>query len=169
MTRNEFLENVTTWEDLNAFCYNEECDICEDVYDEVSRDEYIDSCLMDWACNDNWQDLYNRLSNIPTGYDYYRDNGYGDWSCLDDEDFDAYKRDVLEWGSYNGVWDAEEEDEDFGNEPFREKAYDEPAPEEDFSVRDLMNMCGCELVAIQKADEQRRKEDDDDMIRLFAV
>ena len=163
MTRTEFLEDVNSWWELIEFCSNEGCDTCEDIYSEDSRDEYINEQLMAWAREDTWQELYSRLENIPTGYDYYRDDGYGEWVGMDDGDFDEYKDDVLEWMDNHGYWDEEDDDEDvdiFAEELEREKAEAEEAPveEEAFSIGELMDMCSIALVSIQKENVLRTQE-----------
>ncbi len=167
MTRNEFLEDVTSFGDLKDFCYNEDCNLLEDVYDEEGRDDYINECLMDWARDDTWQELYDRLNGIPTGYNWYRYDEYGDWCGLDDEDFEEYKNDVLEWADDNGVWDDDEEDTDedyFEGEP----EDDDPAPEEeDFSVGDLIGMCVVTLGTIQSEDARRAREEEEEFRRLY--
>ena len=111
MTRDEFYEEVASWYDLINFCSDNGCeDFVSDIYDEDARDEYINDCLVDWARSDTWTELYSRLEDIPTGYEYYR-NEYGDWEGLDDGDFDDIREEVAEWCDRNGIWDEEEEDE----------------------------------------------------------
>lgn len=164
MTRNEFLENVTSFYDLKDFCNDEDCNLLEDVYDEEGRDDFINDCLMDWARDDSWQDLYNRLDSIPTGYDWYRYDDYGDWCSLDDEDFEEYKNDVLEWADNNDIWDNDEEDDEEEDEP----KDDEPAPEEeDFSVGDLIGMCVVALGTIQSEGTRRAREEEEEFRRLY--
>lgn len=172
MTRNEFLENVTWWGDLKEFCSDEGCDICDDIYDEEDRDEYINECLVDWARNDTWQELFDRLRDIPDGYDYYRDDEYNGWVGADDSDFDQYKDDVLDWADDHEVWDDDEDEEDdewdggvdvFAEELARDAAAreeDESVADEDFSVGDLIGMCSVAFVAIQKDSVRRIQEDD---------
>ena len=169
MTRNEFLENVTSFYDLKDFCNDEDCNLLEDVYDEEGRDDFINDCLMDWARDDSWQDLYNRLDNIPTGYDWYRYDDYGDWCSLDDEDFEEYKNDVLEWADNNGVWDDDEEDTDEDGDNFEDEPEDdEPAPEkEDFSVGELIGMCVVALGTIQSEGARRAREEEEEFRRLY--
>lgn len=169
MTRNEFLENVTSFYDLKDFCSDEDCNLLEDVYDEEGRDDFINDCLMDWARDDSWQDLYNRLDSIPTGYDWYRYDDYGDWCSLDDEDFEEYKNDVLEWADNNGVWDDDEEDTDENGDYFEDKPEDdEPAPEkEDFSVGELIGMCVVALGTIQSEGARRAREEEEEFRRLY--
>lgn len=169
MTRNEFLENVTSFYDLKDFCNDEDCNLLEDVYDEEGRDDFINDCLMDWARDDSWQDLYNRLDSIPTGYDWYRYDDYGDWCSLDDEDFEEYKNDVLEWADNNGVWDDDEEDTDEDGDYFEDEPEDdEPAPEkEDFSVGELIGMCVVALGTIQSEGARRAREEEEEFRRLY--
>lgn len=171
MTRNEFLDDITTFGDLKSFCYDEECNILEDVYDEDERDEQINNCLMDWAREDSWGELYRRLDSIPTGYEWYCYNEYGEWFPLDDGDFETYKRDVLEWADDNEIWDADEDDdEDYDvfedGEP--DESDDEPAIEdEDFSVGDLIGMCCVAFATIQSEDARQAKEEEEEFRRLY--
>lgn len=171
MTREEFLENVTTFGELKDFCYDQDCDLLEDVYDEEGRDDYIDEDLVELARDSSWEEMRDYLDNIPTGYEWYRN--YDGWEGLDDYDFDQYKRDVLEWMDDNGFWEEEEEDEEEeygGNDVFAEELardaasheYDEEdeVEDEDFSVGDLIGMCGVAFVAIQKDSIRRIQEAD---------
>lgn len=129
MTRQEFIDNIDTVGELIDFCYEYDCDECEDIYSEDAMDDYINECLTDWARNNTWRDLMNILNDLPTGYDYYRQDDYGDWQGVDDYgDFDDYKQRVLEWGDDNEVWDAEDEEEE---EELEEEPTD-PDPEEEF-------------------------------------
>ena len=78
------------------------------------------------------------------------------------------------------LWDAEEGEEDEDEEGFDpdydffspgdpEEPEEPPVEEEDFSVSDLMSMCGSELITIRQATERHKKELDDNMVALFAV
>ena len=114
MTRIEFIQDVTDWYDLLEFCHNEDCDICEDIYSEEGKDDHFNGMLVEMARNaDTWQDLYDRLEEIPNGYGHYITDGY-DWLRIaEDDDFVQYKDDVLEWGDENDIWEDEYEDEDY--------------------------------------------------------
>lgn len=167
MTRTEFLENIETFGELKDFCYDEDCSLLEDVYDEEGMDSFVNECLMDWARNDTWQELYSRLDDIPTGYDWYRYE-YGDWEVLDGEDFEDYKNDVLEWGDENDIWDAEDDEYDDDDNFESEPEEDEPAPEdEDFSVCDLIGMCVVAMGAIQSEGARRAQEEEEEFRRLY--
>ena len=102
MTRNDFLNDVTEWWELLDFCSDEGCNICEDIIDSDQLDEYVEEDIRD--TNYSWRDIRDSLSEIPTGYGYYRMNGSFDYDGMDENDFDSYKEDVLEWGDNNGVW-----------------------------------------------------------------
>lgn len=45
MTRQDFIDGITTWAELLDFCYNEECDICEDIVSNDTMCEEIDDDL----------------------------------------------------------------------------------------------------------------------------
>lgn len=168
MTRDEFLENVNDWYELRDFCDDVGCDYCEDVYDDEGRDDYINECLMDWARNDSWYELRDRLADIPTGYEFYRIDDCGDWRSLDDSDFDQYKQEVLEWMDDNEYWDEEEDDEyDDDFDIFAEELANESTDDdndlvedEDFSVGDLIGMCSVAFVAIRQENVRRIQEED---------
>lgn len=110
------------------------------------------------------------LSDIPTGYEYYRCDGTFDYVGLDESDFEDYKSRVLDWMDEDSLWDAEEEDEDEGDFDPNEVDFFSPGPEpepeeppveeEDFSVSELMCMCSAELVTICQVTEQQKVEFD---------
>jgi hypothetical protein len=167
MTRQEFLDDVYDFRELMDFCYDNDCGICDDIYDDESKDEYINEHLSDMADNaDDWQSLYRTLDYIPTGYDYYRLDDYDDFNGLDDDDFDDYKNDVLEWMDDNEYWDEDEDDEEEyfpPEEEYSEEEDDEESCEEDMQpVDELFSLCSEQLRVIdakEKAEEQRCNEE----------
>lgn len=167
MTRQEFLDDVYDFRELMDFCYDNDCGICDDIYDDESKDEYINEHLSDMADNaDDWQSLYRTLDDIPTGYDYYRLDDYDDFNGLDDDDFDDYKNDVLEWMDDNEYWDEGEDDEEEyfpPEEEYSEEEDDEESCEEDMQpVDELFSLCSEQLRVIdakEKAEEQRCNEE----------
>lgn len=170
MTRSYFLDYVNDWYELIELCQEYDCDICEDIISDDTLDEYVDSDIS--GTDYGWRRLRDFLSDIPTGYDYYRCDGSFDYVGLDDGDFEDYKSRILDWMDEDSLWEAEEdeEDEDFDpdydffspgepeNEP-EEPA--EPPVEEDFSVSELMCMCSAELVTIRQVMTQKGVPDDD--------
>ena len=111
MTRQQFIDEVNEWQELINFCNDEGCSCCNDVYSEEDRDDYINERLVDMARNaDSWSELLDTLSDITTGYDYYRRDDYGEWCGLDDYEFDDYKDDVLEWADDQDIWEDDEEE-----------------------------------------------------------
>lgn len=156
MTRTEFLNGVNDFEDLKDFCLDEDCDICDDVYDEYDRDGYIDERLSEIAEENSWDELRDILAAIPTGYDYYRCDGRVDWVGLDNTDFEAYKDDVLAWMDNGDYWEEEEPAEeqpvlepfaqenqsDYGNEYEENTDEEELKPiKEEFTISELFVSC----------------------------
>lgn len=168
MTRSYFLDYVNDWYELIELCQEYDCDICEDIISDDMLDEYVDSDIS--GTDYGWRRLRDFLSDIPTGYDYYRCDGSFDYVGLDDSDFEDYKSRILDWMDEDSLWETEE-DEDFDpdydffspsepeNEP--EEPAEPPVEEEDFSVSELMCMCSAELVTIRQVMTQKGIPDDD--------
>lgn len=165
MTRGEFIENVQCWSDLLSFCYDEGCDYCEDIYTEDSKDEYFNDDIVEMArYADNWQDLYRQLDDIPTGYDYYiNDDG---WRGADDDDFEEYKSDVLQWADDEEVWDEEDdEDEDVLEEEYEadeasDADEDSEVLEEGCSLGELFTSSATKLQTIEIEVERNREQEE---------
>lgn len=119
MTRAEFIDTVNEWWELIDFCSDENCDICNDIYSDDERDDYINQRLSDIAGNaGDWRSLRDELYDITTGYDYYLYNDWTDWIGLTDEDFEDYKQQVLLWMDNGDWWEDEDDEEDwFEDEP----------------------------------------------------
>lgn len=160
MTREEFQENVVDFCDLINFCSDNDCDICNEVYDEGSYNAEIDEYyLAEWVREYNWKDLKYRLEQLPEEYCYYRIDGYGNWEGLTDHEFEDYFTDVLQWGDDNGVWDSDEEeeiyDEDVSEPEEKPDPEDEiPIEEEDISCSDLFLSSVSELRVIRENKER---------------
>lgn len=160
MTRQEFIDDVTSWSELIEFCGDNGCYCCEDVYDEYDRDSYINENLVDMARNaDNWESLKETLEDITTGYDYYRRDDGGEWYGLDDSDFDDYKDDVLEWADDHDVFEDEEEEDP--DDYFCEDDEDDDfvAPEEPMSIGELLGACSSQLTNINNASREAEAEE----------
>ena len=102
MTRNEFIDNITEWYELKDFCSDFDCDVCEDIYDDDDYDDSVEEDIRDAIADYGWRDIRDFLGNLPSGYYYYRRNSAFDYDGLDDDDFEDYKEDVLEWGDDSG-------------------------------------------------------------------
>lgn len=175
MTRQEFLEASEDcgWSDLVEFCNNEGCDYCDDVYDEYDRNEYVDERLVEDAreCG-NWQEFKDILNSIPTGYDCYRRNDYGEWVGLGDDDLSQYIEDVIEWMDRNDQWDEEEFD-DGEDDTCDDNDYDEeedltPIEYEDISMSELLTACNRGLKSIGDANAAAEQADKDNFDEFVA-
>ena len=172
MTRNDFIDNVTTWGELKEICDDFGYDL--DVYDRGAYDDEVESDMSDRECD--WRELRDYLNDLPTGYDYYRRNGWLDYYGLDDdEDFQTEKDEVEEWMADNDYFDAEDDDEEEDAEPVEEYADEEEpddgekAEDEDFSVGDLIGMCGVALFTIHKKEEADAKEQEEQFAKLLSM
>jgi hypothetical protein len=177
MTRNEFIDNITEWYELKDFCSDFDCDVCEDIYDDDDYDDSVEEDIRDAIADYGWRDIRDFLGNLPSGYYYYRRNSAFDYDGLDDDDFEDYKEDVLEWGDDYGAWDDEEEedeeyadaDDDFLDSLEEEPDEDETIEEEDFSIDDLIGMCSVVFVAIQNDEVGKQQEEDEAFAQLLSM
>lgn len=109
MTRREFIEEVNDFDDLTRFCWNNDCCICEYIRDGEQFDDYIWESIRDWDYS--WENLRDWLDGLPSvnRYDYV--DTEDECRVLDDDDFQDYKRQVLEWMDENDYWDEPDEEE----------------------------------------------------------
>lgn len=158
MTRSGFWENITDWCELKEFCADNECDYCDDIYDEYDRNSEIDSDIGEYCSDYSWGNLRDLLNDIPSDYDYYRRNSAFDWEGADEGMFGDYKADVSDWADEHGVWEDECDAEDI-DEVYENDDDESPLLAEDFSVNTLMGMCSSAFVEIHENNLQRIKED----------
>lgn len=164
MTRQEFIDDIEDFDDLIEVCSDYGCSVCDDVYDSDQCDDWIDEHTEEWVENENWRDLRDMLTSIPTGYDYYRVDGYDNIYGLGDEDFENYKAEVLEWVDGNALWDDDGEEEepfDDNEEPapnIQPQSVDESAPEEDFSISELMEVCQSQLQSLPIVEDTKQED-----------
>lgn len=170
MTRQEFIDDITSWWELIDFCNDEGYEeFVEDIFDEEDRDSYINDNLLDMARNaDSWEDLLSTLRDIPTGYDYYRRDDYDEWSGADDYDFNEIKDDLLERLDEDEFWEDYDEEE----EPLEEYADPDdlvPVEDEDMDVSELFTTCASTLQKIDAADESVEPDPLDEFCSKLAV
>lgn len=162
MTRADFYNTITTWPQLIQFCRDVGCSYTSDVYSEAARDEYIEDSLVDWAREGTWQELRDRLCDIPTGYEYYEED-YGDWRPLDDGNLAAFRDDVAEWCDDCDYWDEEEDYDEYDD--YIEEAPNidpediDPIEEEDCSLDELFDAGHICIRNIEELERQRCQEE----------
>ncbi len=162
MTRQEFIDEVTTWADLLDFCNNEDCDICMDIIDCDTMDEMVEEDLRNAVGGYSWQGIRDLLNDVNDEYAYYRNGGSFNYEPVEESDFDDYKDDVLDWMDRRDLWeegDMEEEDDNEGET----EAEESPAETEDFSVIELMDICSTQFLDVQRETARCRQQDDAEM------
>lgn len=165
MTRQQFLEEIEEWGELIDFCYEEGCDLCDNIYDEDGKDNFYNDLLVDMASDaDNWQDLSRRLSYIPEDDDYYiLDEFYGDMRTADYDDFQEIKNQVLEWGDYREIWD-EDCDEHPEELEDSEELVEEEINDEDQDIEtlppDVLFTSGAEMLTVIKSIEKTKASEE---------
>lgn len=145
MTRREFEEDINSWGDLIYFCSVNECSVCEYIYDEDAKDDYINDQLygMVQDCRD-WRDILDTLRNFPDkeGEWYYLDD-FGNFCVLNDEDFHNYKHETAGWMDWHELWDGLQEKEEYIDEHLSnddDSIYDNLVP-----ISELFDLCGDQL------------------------
>lgn len=114
MTRQEFIEDVTSFGALIMFCQDHGIDYCDDIYDAYCINDYIMETIGNMR---DWERVREYLQDIPAGVEYYRENGSGEFEDAD-YFFDDYKDDVLKYMDENGGWDSEDEDDEDDEDDF---------------------------------------------------
>lgn len=170
MTRREFINNVESLSELLDFCYNYNCDVCEDIlhYDDIV--ERITEDFRNSGSSYTWSDIQRWLSRIPSNAEYYRYDACFEYDSVDD-DLEDYKEKVLEWGDDDGIWDEEDEEEYDNDYDIDDEEVDENEDEESIDAGDYLPvtelLSGCNG-AFQTIQAEAAAEAADDALRLAA-
>jgi len=123
MTLEEFrnvAHNEWSVGDLMSFCWDNNYDeLVEDIYSSDGYDEYIGSCVDDYASDHGWRELGDYIDEFPDPYEYeyWINDGWGDFYGLEkgDENFneliEELERHLIE-DDFFELSDEDEEDED---------------------------------------------------------
>ena len=166
MTRQEFLDNVTTFDELQEFCSDVDYYLQEDgAYSAEEYDDYIDNELYELAREEPWRDIRSWLSNLPDGYDYYFRDDWGDWEGRSYRDIYDLKERVLAYADGNDLFDPEEEEtvEDSDEEP-EEDGFEEV---EDCDVSDFIWAGNAALRELQEQSEKEESYIDQEMLGML--
>lgn len=167
MRRQEFIDEVTTWDELlSAADELREYDLLSDIYSDEARNDWINESLMDWARELDWQDMLGRLSDFNSdSSEWWQLDDYGEWNAVSDGDdyFEDMKSELLEIGDDNSAWDDAEE----GEEDTEDEELFDPEPDleidEDQSVGDFFVECN----SVFKTIEEKIREDRTNEERSF--
>ena len=172
MTKREFIRGITHWEYLLEFCYNEDCDICEDIYSASGIDRQIEQDLDDaMQSGMSWVEIRERLNGIVvTEHRYYRNDGLMVYTGLNNEDdFARYKRLVIEWMDEYG-WDEEDDGDKWLEDEGQTTAMTEidENMEVGFPVIDLISMCTNSVAEQKTVNEKRQRNEQAEIDRALA-
>lgn len=120
----------------------------------------------------SWQEIRDRLNDLDTSYDYYVNDGYMIYNGLDnDDDFEEFKSNVLDWMDSYGEWDEDEEDtgclpedEDTANQ----NSEDTAPLEVEFAVTELISMCITDIKIKKSAEDAERRREQVEIDRALA-
>ena len=163
MTRQEFLDNVTTFDELQEFCSDVDYYLQEDgAYSAGEYDDYIDNELYELAREEPWRDIRSWLSNLPDGYDYYFRDDWGDWEGRSYRDIYDLKQRVLAYADENDLFDVEDEETEEYVEEYDEADSEEEPEEDDFEDVedcDMSDFIWAGNAALRELQEQSQKEE----------
>lgn len=132
VTRDDFENQIDTFDGLIKLCYEEGCWCCDDVLDCEQMDEEIPDGISYMLEDSSWEEIRDALNSIDHGFDYYVRNGGLEYVPLSkDEDFLRYKKNVERWMDEYSRWDYDSEEEPDADD-------DIIAEDEDLSVESLM-------------------------------
>lgn len=100
MTLEEFrnvAHNEWDVDDLMRFCWDNDYDeVVEDIYSSDGYDDYIGSCVDDYARDHSWRELRDYIDEFPDPYenDYWINDGWGDFCSI--ERGDGYFEELIE-------------------------------------------------------------------------
>lgn len=100
MTLEEFINvahNEWDVDDLMRFCWDNDYDeVVEDIYSSDGYDEYIGSCVDDYARDHSWRELRDYIDEFPDPYenDYWIIDGWGNFCSI--ERGDVYFDELIE-------------------------------------------------------------------------
>lgn len=137
MTRDEFINEVTTFDDLVCFCNTNGLEhIVEYIRDGEDYENYLDELFRDMIYDYGWREARDQMNNVDNdGYDWY-ETSYGDWvSINEDDNLDEYKDQVIEAMDRDEAWDEPEEPDQ------------EPEPEEEEEDDEYLDICPQEIDA----------------------
>lgn len=163
MTLDEFDEEICDFGDLKDWCYEHGCEYCDDICSEDDMHYQINECLVDWAREYTWEELYRILDNIPTGENWYRLCDDGDWTYAECY-FDDYKEDVRQWGIRNGEFNEDSFDDD--DEEEVDPYILEPTEKEDVALEDMFSNDEVPMVEV-KEDEHEAEEEQEEFYDIF--
>lgn len=148
MTRQEFLNRAYNgiWELLEiAQDYGH---WAESIIDEDQLDEDVSDDLYEAVNGNNdygWEDIRDRLCNIPSGYDLYTRDGFFNYNVVEMTE-DEIRDDLYNWLFENGYIDDEDEDgETVLDIEFEESSYEEFT---DALYEDATDFCAGESIAL---------------------
>lgn len=109
MTRQEFVDQIGSWDDLIDFCCDEGYEqFVDDIFDDDCKDDYINAHLEELfeELGYSYQFLQQFLKSIPTGYDFYSlDKDIDEFVGLGFDDLRARKEEVLQALDDDGYFD----------------------------------------------------------------
>lgn len=132
--------NIHNPGELIGFAYDVEFywyDHCDwDVFDEDGYNEYVDNEVSEWT--DDWTSLRDYLDLLPSGYDWYYRDEWGEICGLAYDEADVIRQPLLEWCDENNIFDDDqlEEPEEIPAETQVEP--EEEAFESGFSIEDFV-------------------------------
>lgn len=117
MTRQEFIDDVTTASEVFEFCYDEDLDYCSSWVTNDDLDGYLCETIRDMTHNETWDRIRDFLDGIDGGYDFYDSDN--DYCGIGDDDVNSVREQILYDFEFDGEEDEdaefEEDETDYAN------------------------------------------------------
>ncbi len=130
MTRQMFLERVTEFSALKAFCDREGLEECDDIVTAEQMDGALNRAIS--YCWLNWRELRDALGAIEEGASWYRKEDDFDYRPATEADFDRRKAAVLEAADKQDLWEKEKAEPEYAVPEETREIWEQ---EEDFFIK----------------------------------
>lgn len=104
MTRQEFIDGITTWHELIEFCRAHDMITCDDIIHHNALQQNIAEDMVLHGDQFDWTDIRAWLDDIDADAAYYCRASSFEYEALDDGDFDDYKDYALDEADEIGLW-----------------------------------------------------------------
>jgi len=158
MTRQEFIDSITEWNELIDFCNDYDIySYVQDIYTDDQMAEHIEYNAEDFICENGWVCFRDYLNDIREGHYFYKKTGEMEFEYMDDNDLARLKNEILE--NEEEIFDEEDDEEEPEAIAEEETSVDaEPTPDEPIGIDALFSECSAVFQSAQQEIDRRNEE-----------